>query len=68
MGVAPRRRTFRAKPMLASRAALKQDRAVTFLPAHARTSPIAFRDGMPVASAPVTHNNRNNASLPRAGD
>ena len=68
MGVAARRRMFRAKPMLASRAAVKQDRVVTSLPAHACMSPIAFRDGMPVASAPVTNNNRNNASLPRAGD
>jgi hypothetical protein len=59
------------KHSLATRAGLKQDRVMTFFQALARTPAAAHRGRMAVAAlASVQHvnNNRNNASLPRAGD
>jgi hypothetical protein len=59
------------KHSLATGAALTQDRAMTSLQALARMPSAAPRGRMPVAgpaSVQVVNNNRNNASLPRAGD
>jgi hypothetical protein len=42
-----------------------------FVPAHANVTRAALRDRMPVAGPlfdSANNNNRNNASLPRAGD
>jgi hypothetical protein len=54
------------KRSLASGARLKQDRSMTSLQAPDRMSFAALRGRMPVAR--LNNNNRNNASLPRAGD
>jgi len=62
---------FHAKRLLASHAGLKQDRSMASVPTPARMT-AALRGRMPVAvpqsNSVVVNNNRNNASLPRAGD
>jgi len=56
---------LRRKPRLASRGGLKQDRPMTSVQALARMTAAALRGRLPVVGL---NNNRNNASLPRAGD
>lgn len=57
------------KHSLATGAGLKQDRAMTSLPALALVTRSALRGGTAAAGpAQRANNNRNNASLPRAGD
>ncbi|MDI9240469.1 hypothetical protein QLQ15_16315 [Lysobacter sp. LF1] len=51
---------------LASRRNLKQDRPMTSVQALAHVADAALRGRQPVAG--LNNNNRNNASLPRAGD
>jgi len=61
---------FHTKRLLASHAGLKQDQVMASVPTPARMT-VARRGRMPVAgplSNSVVNNNRNNASLPRAGD
>jgi hypothetical protein len=54
------------RPPLATGADLKQDRPMHPIPALARMTRAALCGRMPVAG--LNNNNRNNASLPRAGD
>ncbi|MGJ7904307.1 hypothetical protein, partial [Lysobacter sp. 1R34A] len=63
-------RVRRRHEALASGAILKQDRAMTAVFATARRSHAALRGRARPAAADVrvNNNNRNNASLPRAGD
>ena len=66
-----RRYPLQRKHSLATGGALKQDRAMTSVQALSRMPSAALRGRMPVAGpALIQHvnNNRNNASLPRAGD
>lgn len=58
------------KHSLATGAGLKQDRAMTSLQALAHVTRSALRGGMAVVGPAqrANNNNRNNASLPRAGD
>jgi len=62
---------FHTKRLLASHAGLKQDRPMASVPPPARMI-AALRGRMPVAVPQsnrfAVNNNRNNASLPRAGD
>ncbi|ALN62450.1 hypothetical protein GLA29479_1572 [Lysobacter antibioticus] len=59
-----------ADPALASGAILKQDRAMTavFATADRRNAALRGRVRLAAADVRVNNNNRNNASLPRAGD